>query len=195
MVFSQLTLNIGLRYELALPVYETRGRLSTFDRSLYVPRQQIQNRSPVGPPVGGFVQAGNVIPGLALSGVPNVSKYVVRSIDANNWAPRIGFAYSPLRSSRLAVRGGYGIYYSRVTFAYASASAQLPPMFALGVQNRARFDIPFFALPAQNQFPTFVPGILLAGPAFHPRLRTPHVHQNNLNGQFDLRKGLLLETT
>ena len=193
-VSSQLTLNLGLRYELDLPVYDTRGRISTFDPALYVPREQLQNGNPVGPPVGGFVQAGNVIPSLDLSGVPNVSKYVVRSIDPNNLAPRIGFAYSPLRSSRLAVRGGYGIYYSRVTFAYASASAQLPPMFALGVQNGVRFDDPFFHLPSQGQFPTFVPGVPLAGPAFDRGLRTPYIHQYNLSVQYELRRNLLLET-
>ena len=193
-VSSQLTLNLGLRYELDLPVYDTRGRLSTFDPALYAPRQQVQGGSPVGPPIGGFVQAGNVIPSLSLSSVPHVSKYVVRSIDPNNLAPRIGFSYSPLRSSRLAVRGGYGIYYSRVTFAYASASAQLPPMFALGVQNGVSFANPFFRVPSQGQFPTFVPGVPLAGPAFDRGLRTPYVHQYNLSVQYELRRDLLLET-
>jgi hypothetical protein len=193
-VSPQFALNLGLRYELDLPVYDTRGRLSTFDPALYVPREQVQNGNPVGPPVGGFVQAGNVIPSLDLPGVPNVSKYVVRSVDPNDLAPRIGFAYSPVHSSRLAVRGGYGIYYSRVTFAYASASAQLPPMFALGVQNGARFDDPFFHVPSQGQFPTFVPGVPLAGPAFDRGLRTPYVHQYNLSVQYELRKDLLLET-
>ncbi len=192
-VSSQLILNLGLRYELDLPVYETRGRISTFDPTLYVPRQQIQNGSPVGPPIGGFVQAGNVISSLDLPGVPNVSKYVVRSIDPNNFAPRIGLAFSPLRSKRLALRGGYGIYYSRVTFAYASASAQLPPMFALGVRNGASFDAPFFRVPSKDQFPTFVPGVPLAGPAFDRELRTPYVHQYNLSVQYELRKDLLLE--
>jgi hypothetical protein len=153
----------------------------------------VQNGNPVGPPVGGFVQAGNVIPGLNLSGVPNVSKYVVRSIDPNNLAPRIGFAYSPLRSNRFAVRGGYGIYYSRVTFAYASASAQLPPMFALGVQNGAQFDDPFFHVPPQSQFPTFVPPIPLAGPALDRGLRTPYVQQYNLSLETSLRKDLVLQ--
>jgi hypothetical protein len=193
-VSSQLTLNLGLRYELDLPVYETRGRISTFDPELYIPRQEIQNGSPVGPPIGGFVQAGNVISSLDLPGVPNVSKYVVRNIDPNNFAPRIGLAYSPLRSKRLVVRGGYGIYYSRVTFAYASASAQLPPMFALGVRNGASFDDPFLHVPSQSQFPTFVPGVPLAGPAFDRGLRTPYVHQYNLSVQYELRKDLLLET-
>lgn len=191
---SQLTLNLGLRYELDMPIYDTRGRISTFDPALYIPRQQVQNGNPIGPPIGGFVQAGNVISSLDLPGVPKVSKYVVRSIDPNNFAPRVGLAYSPLRSKRLAVRGGYGMYYSRATFAYASASAQLPPMFILGVRNGAPFDDPFFRVPSQGQFPTFVPGVPLAGPAFDRGLRTPYVHQYNLSVQYELRKDLLLET-
>ena len=40
------------------------------------------------------------------------------------------------------MRGGYGIYYARATFAYASATAQLPPIFVLGVKNGASFDAP-----------------------------------------------------
>src|SRR5260370_31190338 len=67
-------------------------------------------------------------------------------------------------------------------------------MCARGVQNGASFDIAFFAVPAQNQYPTFVPGILLAGPAFDRGLRTPYVHQYNLSVQYELRKDLLLET-
>jgi hypothetical protein len=194
-VSSHLTLNLGLRYELDLPIYDTRGRISTFDPALYAPRQQLdQNGNPVGPPVGGFVQAGNVVSSFDLPAVPKVSKYVVRSIEPINLAPRIGFAFSPLRSNRLAVRGGYGVYYSRVTFAYASASAQLPPMFALGVRNNgAPLDIPFFAVPAQNQFPTFVPGIALAGPAFDRGLHTPNVQQYNLSVQSAFQRHLLFE--
>ncbi len=189
----RLTVNLGLRYELDLPTYDTRGRLSTFDPALYIARQQVQNGIPVGPPIGGFVQAGNVIPSFDLPDVPNVTKYVVRSVDPNNFAPRIGFAFSPLRSNRLAVRGGYGIYYSRATFAYASMSAQLPPMFTVGVQNGAHFDNPFFPVPAPSQFPTFVPGVPLAGPAFDRGLRTPYVQQYSLDVQSEFRKGLLLE--
>jgi hypothetical protein len=194
-VSPRFTVNLGLRYELDLPAYDTRGRLSTFDPALYVPRQQVdQKGNPVGPPIGGFVQAGNVIPSFDLPDVPNVSKYVVRSVDPRNFGPRTGFAYSPLRSKRLAVRGGYGIYYSRATFAYASMSAQLPPMFALGIRNdNAPFDNPFFAVPAQSQFPTFVVGVPLAGPAFDRGLRTPYVHQYNLSLQSEFRKALLFE--
>src|SRR5229473_2517776 len=73
-------------------------------------------------------------------------------------------------------------------------SGQLPPMFTVGVQNGAHFDNPFFPVPAPSQFPTFVPGVPLAGPAFDRGLRTPYVHQYNLGVQSEFRKALLLET-
>jgi hypothetical protein len=122
-----------------------------------------------------------------------VSKYVVRSIDPNNLAPRVGLAYSALPSERLVVRGGYGIYYARATFAYASASAQLPPMFILGVRSGARFDAPFFNVPPPDAFPTFVPPVPLAGPAFDRGLRTPYVQQYNLSLETALEKNLVLQ--
>ena len=64
----KLTLNLGLRYELNLPPYETRGAMSTFDPALYGPRREIDgNGNPVGPPIGGFVQAGDVDPSVRLA--------------------------------------------------------------------------------------------------------------------------------
>jgi hypothetical protein len=94
-----------------LPAYEKSGLLSTFDPALYVPRMQVDSAGvPVGPPVGGFVQAGNVIPQYDLANVPNVSKRILTSLDPNNFAPRVGFAYA-VRDS-LVMRGGYGIFYS-----------------------------------------------------------------------------------
>ena len=108
---SRLTLNLGLRYELDMPPYETHGRMSTFDPALYRPRMEVDNTgSPVGPPVGGFVQAENVDPQSDLPEAPNVDKRLLTSIDPNNFAPRFGFAFSPLDSGRLVLRGGYGSF-------------------------------------------------------------------------------------
>ena len=33
--------------------------------------------------------------------------------DTNNVGPRFGFAYKPLSSDKLVVRGGYGLFYGR----------------------------------------------------------------------------------
>jgi len=46
---ERLTLNLGLRYELNLPPYETRGALATFDPALYQPRMEVDaSGNPVG---------------------------------------------------------------------------------------------------------------------------------------------------
>ena len=66
--------------------------------------------NPIGPPIGGFVQAGNVTPQYDLPQVPNVSKRLLTSVDPNNFGPRLGFAYSPFDSGRLVLRGGYGVF-------------------------------------------------------------------------------------
>jgi hypothetical protein len=190
----KLTLNLGLRYELDLPPSDTRGRISTFDPRLYRPRLQVgTNGLPIGPPIGGFVQAGNVIPQYDLPDVPNVSKYVVRSIDPNNFAPRIGFAYSPFNSGRLVVRGGYGIFYSRATFQYVSTSVTVPPTYLLGRRQNALFADPFFPVPSEDQFPIFVSGVALSGTVLDRGIRTPYFHQYNMSVQSEIAKDLLLE--
>src|SRR5262245_18342654 len=102
-----------------MPPYDTRGRNMDFDPAIYKPRLAVDsNGNPVGPPVGGFVQAGNVIPHYDLPDVPNVGKRIVHSVDPNNFAPRIGLAYSLLESGSLVLRAGYGIYYSRISFTH-----------------------------------------------------------------------------
>ncbi|MDX6443978.1 MAG: hypothetical protein QOH71_1052 [Blastocatellia bacterium] len=193
----KLILNFGLRYELDLPPYETRGALSTFDPALYRPRMEVDSSGiPVGPPLAGFVQAGNVIPQFDLGDVPNVGKRLLTSVDANNFAPRVGFAYSPLDSGRLVVRGGYGIYYSRPSTAYIGIAINAPPMYTIRRSpTGAALPLadPFFPLPSQNQFPTLVKGVALAGQIFDRGMRTAYIQQYNASVQFSLGKDLLFE--
>jgi hypothetical protein len=188
------TVNFGFRYELNLPFYDTRGRISTFDPPLYQPRMVVNNSGlPQGPPVGGFVQAGNVIPEYDLPGVPNVSKRLVTRIDRNDFAPRVGFAYSPLASSRLVVRGGYGIFYSRGSAGHYNNGIQSPPGYIVRTRVASSIDNPFFDVPSLDQFPTFIEGATLTGVFFDRNARTPYFHQYNLSTQYSFGEDLLLE--
>lgn len=193
----KLILNLGLRYELDLPPYETRGALSTFDPALYKPRMEVDSSgAPVGPPIGGFVQAGNVIPQFDLPDVPNVGKRILTSVDPNNFAPRLGFAYSPLDSGRLVVRGGYGIFYSRPSAAYIGISINAPPLYTIRRSPTGAtvpFADPFFPLPSQDQFPALVKGVALAGQIFDRGMRTAYFHQYNASVQFALGRNILFE--
>jgi hypothetical protein len=190
----KLTVNLGLRYELDMPAYDTRGRNVDFDPALYRPRLALGiNGNPVGPPIGGFVQAGNVIPQYDLADVPKVDKRIVRSNDPNNFAPRIGFAYSPLESGRLILRGGYGIFYSRISFTHFSTGTQLPPNYVVGRRTSPPFSDPFFVTPSLAEFPKFVPGVDLATLVFDRNMRTPYFQQYNASIQFALTRDLALE--
>lgn len=196
-VSPKLTLNLGLRYELDLPAYDTRGRIATFDPALYVPRPLVIAGTPIGPPIGGYVQAGNVISQYDLLEMPNVGKRVVNSNDPNNFAPRFGFAYSPLASGRLVVRGGYGIFYSRTSFQYLTLNVIAPPTYVfgarVGIPAPIPFATPFFAAPSQGQFPTLVPGVALSGTLFDRNIRTPYIQQYNLGFQYEVFKNYVFE--
>lgn len=193
----RLTVNLGLRYELDLPPYETRGAFSTFDPALYRPRLEVDSSGlPVGPPIAGFVQAANAKGNFDLPEVPNVGKRILRSVDPNNFAPRVGFAYSPWDSGRLVLRAGYGIYYSRPSTAYVATSINAPPTYTVRRSpNGAAIPLtdPFFPLPPADQFPLFVKGVSLAGQVFDPDMRTAYIQQYNAGVQIEINRRMLFE--
>lgn len=105
-----LTLNLGLRYEYYSPLEEKDGRLS----NLFFGSQGLVN-SQVRP-------------------VNQLSKP-----DRNNFAPRVGFAYSPRfrvlglgseNGDSTVIRGGFGIAYNRIPVAPLANARGNPPFFA-----------------------------------------------------------------
>jgi hypothetical protein len=119
-VGSRLTLNLGLRWDyMGWPV-DAFGRRGNFDYYLYQP-----------PPVGGSTSDGFVQSSTArdpLAGIPKVNPTLINYAPDKNFAPRFGFA-DKLRS-KLALRGGYGIFYDRL-------SNQL----GLSLRNRRRITL------------------------------------------------------
>src|SRR5438270_7245631 len=158
-VSPKVTLNLGLRYELDLPPYDSQGRIGGFDPALYRPRMEVDNNGfPVGPPAAGIIEAGNALPQYSLPGVTRVGKRIVKSIDPNNFGPRVGLAWSPLDSGRLAVRSGYGIFYSRPSFFYLALGYFSPPFFLDSDTSGQPFSNPFKTAPPDNSFPLLQPG-------------------------------------
>lgn len=206
-VTKNLTINVGLRYDLyGLPV-EDQGRLVNF-----IPSQlQVGSVATPANPPNGFVQAA----GGGLANVPTVEKTLV-PVDRNNFAPRIGFAYKLPGDYSVVLRGGYGIYYDRISTRYANTQLFNFPYFALGVglvnnlvaQPSAIFrpaSDPFIHLPAPSQFPTTatipsplstiapIVGVPIAGVFVDPELQTPYVQQFNFGVQAQFAKNYLLD--
>jgi hypothetical protein len=97
-----LTLNLGVRYEYFTPLREKRGQLS------------------------------NLFPGP--NGFVDSTLRVVDQLynpDRNNWAPRLGFAWSPkLFREKMVWRGGAGVAFNRVPSVLFGNTRGNPPFFA-----------------------------------------------------------------
>jgi outer membrane receptor protein involved in Fe transport len=89
---KDLTINLGLRYELFAPYYDKNDYLSTMDPSVPNPG--------CGGCLGAMIFAGN---GPGRAGKRRLAPPIVK----NNFSPRIGIAYSPKQN--LVVRAGYAI--------------------------------------------------------------------------------------
>jgi hypothetical protein len=98
-VRSNLTLNLGLRWEYGSPYADQNNRVSNFDPTT----QTILTTTP------GAVTSTYVTP-VSASGV--YGKTLVNP-DLNDFGPRIGFSYAP--DVKTAVRGGFGVSYVHYT--------------------------------------------------------------------------------
>ncbi len=115
----RLTINWGVRYELAQPLEDKFGFEPNFD--LKQPLPGIANEpDPAKHPVLVRTGTGNFYDGidfrysgLAAGQVARDGRLGTRMIktDRNNFAPRLGIAYSP--SAKWAFRTGFGIFYSQ----------------------------------------------------------------------------------
>jgi len=156
----KLTLDLGLRWDYATPVYESQHRQSNWDYT-----------------------KGILVP----SGTPGYPKNLATT-DKDDFAPRIGFAYSPFPSKPFVIRGGYGrffVFYENRT----------------GDPLQVDYNLPFFFEPTFNSDGITPSQVTLTSgfPALNPSQapfanvtsqdwnpHTPVYDQWNLNLQYQL---------
>lgn len=103
-----LTLNLGLRYELNMPMYDRYGRWANFVPELG--KIVIADDRTV-PNLQDLIEYAGMQGRVSLARELNYPKSLVYP-DYTNFAPRFGLAWRPFGSQRMAVRTGYGIFYS-----------------------------------------------------------------------------------
>jgi hypothetical protein len=106
-VRGNLTLNLGLRWDYFGPYYEEQNRFANFDPRTGTRLVPESSRSIVQNVLG--IPGGNLPAGWKYVPLDQVLPH--RNLA--NFAPRFGFAYSPIK--RMVLRGGAGIFYAATT--------------------------------------------------------------------------------
>jgi hypothetical protein len=119
-VLSNLTLNLGLRWEYNGVFYDTLGDYTSVWPSL-INSVSVPGATPATGSLAGFVVASNYnpanYPAPIVGGIFQNNQKIIteNSPSLKNFAPRLGFAWRPLAGDRFVVRGGAGYFYDRIS--------------------------------------------------------------------------------
>ncbi len=193
-VTKHLTLNLGLRYDHIGDFGDILGRNSGFDLSLANPN----------PPAAGTL-AGTTVPNNYTGPLPpGVSRlgndYGMNGTGQNTWNPRVGFAWElPHTNDKLVLRGGYGVYHSRLTGQPFLQLLTTPPFGLLryltgpAAANLTEDEpLPLNPPPLPNFVP-YSPTTQNTLTAFAPNYRPPLVQQYSLGIQAQLTPSMVFE--
>jgi hypothetical protein len=141
-VRSNLTLNLGVRWEPFSPVQNTYGWVSHFDQTRF--DQNLHSTIyPQAP-------AGLIFPGD--SGYPDNGATAGRKAD---FAPRVGVVWNPSDDDRMSVRASWGVFYDAPQLFFNTRFANNPPWGAqITISNPpGGFSNPYLGYPGGNPFP------------------------------------------
>lgn len=166
---GNLTLNLGVRYEYFSPFSEENDRIVNLDLP----------EGFTAPPVP--VQVGQTGP---YNGQFPVT--LVRP-DRNNFAPRLGLAWKPLRNT--VVRAGYGINYNTSAYQSIVQNLAFQPPFSNTATNT---QSPTTILTLQDGFPAVPPGSISNNFGVDPNYRLGYVQIWNADVQQQIRPTLIM---
>ncbi|MBI3681936.1 MAG: TonB-dependent receptor [Acidobacteria bacterium] len=179
-VSRKLTVNLGVRYEYVSPLLDVLNRRSTFypltnDYGTGQRGQVIVANSP---------EAGSI---LHLDGVGAQAVYAP---DRNNWAPRVGFAYTV--TPKTVLRGGYGIFFTNSqNFVNNFVINRRQPPFAETQQITSSTARP--EIDIANPFVNAVAPLVIGTQNINPNFREGYTQQWNMTVQRELPAGISLE--
>jgi trimeric autotransporter adhesin len=170
---TNLSLNLGIRYEYNGPFTEADNHIANLD---------------VAP---GFTAATPVLPNGTGPYNGTFPASLVRA-DRNNFAPRIGIAWKPQK--QMVVRAGYGINYNLAQYTTMIQNFAFQPPFADTATNSTDVTglIAGSPLTLVNGFPAAPASTVTNNFAVNPNYRLGYVQMWNLDIQRELGNGVVL---
>ncbi|HEV8132399.1 MAG TPA: carboxypeptidase regulatory-like domain-containing protein, partial [Acidobacteriota bacterium] len=179
-VNRNLTLNLGLRYEYVSPLVDILNRRSTF--------YPLVQENTTGE--RGQIILANSTEAKQLLNLSGVGARAVYAPDHNNWAPRIGLAYS--LGEKTVLRGGFGVFYTNSqNFVNNFVINRRQPPFAETQTVTSSTATP--QIDIANPFVNAIAALVIATQNINPGFREGYVQQWNLTVQRLLPRDLSLE--
>jgi hypothetical protein len=191
-IVPNLTLNLGLRYELQMPPYEQAGQMTNFvpslDQVVMAGTSTVPNLAATLASVG----LANYVTTASSLGLPRALVYP----NYDNLAPRVGMAWRPFGDNRTVIRSGYGVFYtgSRLSamrtdltggFPYSISQSFTSPSGNPGGLTLAN---PFPASLAKVSGTTTTSGWELRAPS-------PYLESWNFTIEREIGRGVVIETS
>ncbi len=209
-VAPNLTLNLGLRYSYFPSPSDNNDTLVNFDPLLFNPAKAAIIDSSDGttsPTAGNFVPGQGVTPATYANGLifptgktcataqaiaptASCSPYGkhVNPDPKTNFAPRVGFAYSPSTDSKVAIHGGFGLFYDRMLNGIWEDNAFFdPPLVQTATITNTSFDNPLSGTVSTPLGPN---AIYSTG---DPSMKTPYLMDYNLSVQDQIMPNTVAE--
>lgn len=178
---SNLTLDLGLRYEHWYARHNMREATSTWDPALQKVVAAVEGDGNIN--MSAFLNTPNVA--AATAGLWTTSRaagYNDGLLEGTgNWAPRIGVVYRPFAQHQIVLRGAYGLFYNSFTGNRSASSAANLPFWGVeslgfGLSQLQPWETVWSSDP--NAF-----GIFGIGEAVDPRLKAARTHEWNMTVQ------------
>jgi hypothetical protein len=195
-VNSQLTLNLGVRYQYNGDKTDKRGRIGGFDPNLVTPF--------LAPPASGTYAGFTVVDNCNCTPPAGFTKVSSNSPIYNQnylgFAPRVGLAYRPIAgNNNFVFRAGYGIFWSSVAGTVTEQS-NFDPYYVWNKAGGAdlastSWQNPFpVSVPATSAFPVYLPytlGSTRSTLPTDPYLKQPYTQEWSANLQYGLNNYLI----
>lgn len=182
----RLTLNMGLRDDFPTLYQNITGNMANWYPNL---NQLVVLKGQYNPSLFPTLP---IVNGSSLG--LNAGNYI--GTDYNQLAPRFGFVYRPLATTRLILRGGYGMYYNLEPWAFGSFETAVNPPFT-GTENFEPTPGPTPTLTFANAFPTgsgTVPsGVTIS--AYPKNYKYPLSHEWNMTVESQLASSMSVRAT